>query len=140
MRVLAVTEKQKKAFHHSRLGRINAKVGDIMFAIDYDGNGNGASLGGHVSGYFDGGIASLKVWALDKKRKQVEQARVSYKGVAVTFSDTSEIADAGLRGLAEAMLGARHEADRRVAAANTERIAEDEAAKHAALDHIGRTL
>lgn len=138
MRVVAITREQETAALTTPGGsQFHIMVGDIEFQVAYNKIDN--DVNGQVWAYFDNGNARLDVAPAAGKRRQ-DEAYVSYKGVGAEFADTAEITDPGLRGLAEAMLTARYQADQLVAARVAQRKAEEEARRQVALDYIDKKL
>jgi hypothetical protein len=97
---------------------------------------------GSVSAFLapDYGEAKLGFTWEPKQGPSKAQTYVAYRGAHARFTDTSEIAEPGLRGLAETMIAALEEARRIVAAGRAQEAAQKEAARQAALDHVAKSL
>ena len=112
------------------------EIAGITWTVDYI---YGLNSNGEVWGYLDNHMAVLDIRPADKNMKQ-DTAEVSYGKLSAWFSDTEQIEDAGLRGMAEAMLSARYQADKIVEQAERERLAAKAAQREQALNYVAEKL
>jgi hypothetical protein len=132
-----ITEEQVDAAHAADFRSPKVTIAGQEWEVAYPRVGES----GDVFAWFGGNAARLNIYQDGTRKKPgVPYGLVRYGPAYTRFTDTDEIADAGLRGMAVAMIEARHEADRlcilALAAKNQQKAAEREAA----LDRIDKAL